>query len=228
MNWWVANYWESDRIFLVSWLVWVIVSIVLHELAHGWTAIRLGDRTPIETGHMTPNPIVHMGPMALIFLLMLGFTWGSMPINPSRIRGRHGDAIVAAAGPAMNLALAIVCMILGAVWIALAGGHWLASVNLAGQPIFENLSTFFLAGVMINVILLLLNLIPVMPLDGSRIVASFHRGYEQFFQTEAGTFVTIGGLILLFIYGVDYLFAAGSFVAMAGIDTLTSLFVGGA
>ncbi|HBS28903.1 MAG TPA: site-2 protease family protein, partial [Phycisphaerales bacterium] len=56
MTWWIAALLQSNPALLVSWVVWVIGSIVLHELAHGWAAIAQGDRTPIETGHMTWNP----------------------------------------------------------------------------------------------------------------------------------------------------------------------------
>ncbi len=98
MGWWAAQLWQTSPVLLISWVFWVIASITLHELGHAWAAIRLGDDTPIHTRHMTVNPIVHMGPMSLIAFALLGFAWGSMPINPSRLRGTHAHAIVAAAG----------------------------------------------------------------------------------------------------------------------------------
>jgi len=62
VNWWVIQVLDSfGPAFLASWIVWVIGSITLHELAHGWAAIWQGDRTPVLTGHMTWNPLVHMG-----------------------------------------------------------------------------------------------------------------------------------------------------------------------
>ncbi|MBT5381502.1 MAG: site-2 protease family protein, partial [Phycisphaerae bacterium] len=91
----------------MSWIFWVLLSITLHELAHGWAAIWEGDKTPIETGHMSANPVVHMGRFSLIVFALIGFAWGLMPVRPWRFRhGRLGEAIVAIAGPAMNLALA--------------------------------------------------------------------------------------------------------------------------
>ena len=60
MDWWVAELLRDSPMLLASWVVWVIGSIVLHELAHGWAAIRQGDDTPRALGHMTWNPIVHM------------------------------------------------------------------------------------------------------------------------------------------------------------------------
>jgi hypothetical protein len=96
--------------------VWVIGSIVLHELAHGWAAIRLGDTTPRDLGHMTWNPLVHMGGFSLVVFAVIGIAWGMMPVDPSRLRGRYGDALVALAGPAMNIVLAAVSF---AVWLVL-------------------------------------------------------------------------------------------------------------
>src|SRR5262249_8984123 len=110
-NWWVAEIWNQSPVLLVSWIVWVIGSIVLHELAHGWAALWCGDRTPIETGHMTWNPLVHMGQMSLLMFALVGIAWGQMPVDPSRFRGRYDDAKVALAGPLMNLALAITALV---------------------------------------------------------------------------------------------------------------------
>ncbi|MDP7006011.1 MAG: hypothetical protein QF718_07365, partial [Phycisphaerales bacterium] len=88
-GWWVHELWNAGRgTELVSWIFWVIASITLHELAHGWAAIWEGDDTPRVTGHMSANPIVHMGLPSLILFLILGIAWGMMPVNPYRFR--HG------------------------------------------------------------------------------------------------------------------------------------------
>ncbi len=96
----------DQRLFYVSWVITVIFSITLHELAHGLMALRRGDHTPVELGHMTINPLVHMGPFSLAALFFLGIAWGAMPVNPSRLRGKYGEALVALAGPVTNLLLA--------------------------------------------------------------------------------------------------------------------------
>jgi Zn-dependent protease len=90
---------QSNPRFFFAVVITVVVSITIHELAHGVVAVWRGDRTPIDEGHMTLNPAVHMGPFSIIALLVAGIAWGAMPINPSRIRGRFGEALVAAAGP---------------------------------------------------------------------------------------------------------------------------------
>ena len=93
-NWWVhQQYYEGGISLVVGWAFWVILSITLHELAHGWAALRQGDTTPRDTGHMTWDPLVHMGGMSLIMFALIGIAWGVMPTDPSRYRsGRRGRA----------------------------------------------------------------------------------------------------------------------------------------
>jgi len=196
-SWWVADLWEQDQALLVSWLFWIIFAICLHELAHGWTAIRLGDETPRLTGHMTWNPIVHMGPFSLVALLLLGFAWGAMPVNPSRLRGRHGDAIVSFAGPAMNLSLAVTSAFGVALW------RLLAPIQ---DPLYTNVASFFSVGVWLNLLLAMFNLFPVPPLDGSRILASYWRGYDRFVGGEHGPPFAIMGFIGAIVITNTFLF----------------------
>lgn len=171
MGWWVADLLNNNPALLVAQIFWVVFSICLHELGHGFAAIRLGDRTPIESGHMTWNPLVHMGWPSLIMFALTGFAWGMMPVNPSRLRGARSDAIVAAAGPAVNLGLAIVSTVLLALWVAYA--------KTLPPSLYQNFTIFFLAGAYLNLILMVFNLLPAPPLDGSRIVAEFIPGYAR-------------------------------------------------
>ena len=75
-GWWVADMWSESPARLISWVFWVILSVTLHELAHGVAALWQGDRTPEETGHMTWNPLVHMGQWSLIMFVLVGIAWG--------------------------------------------------------------------------------------------------------------------------------------------------------
>lgn len=205
-SWWVTDLLSSNPAMLVSWVFWVIASITLHELAHGFTAIRLGDRTPIEMGRMTPNPIVHMGWMSLLAFALIGIAWGVMPVNPLRMRGRHAHAIVAAAGPMMNLALAAVCCVLGAVWTVTAQG------SVSGT-FFVNVLNFFFVGAFLNLVLMAFNLLPVPPLDGSAILASFSRGYARLIENPQTQLI----MFLLFLF--LFFQMSGQLFSMAGDAT---------
>lgn len=222
-TWWVADLFETNRVLLVSWVVWVIGSIVLHELAHGWAAIWRGDRTPIELGHMTWNPLVHMGPMSLIVFALVGIAWGMMPVNPSRFRGRYDDALVSAAGPAMNLALAAFALVATVVWVGAAGGYWFGTS--VDATLYQNMKTFFMAGVMLNLVLAMFNLLPVPPLDGSRILATFHPPYGRVFESEQGQVLGLFLFLGVFFFGGQYLFGTAFNLSDTMVDALLGVFV---
>lgn len=207
MNWWVTAALEAGGVGLVAaWAIWVIVSITLHELAHGWAAISRGDLTPIHTGHMTWNPLVHMGGPSLIIFAVTGIAWGMMPVDPSRMRGRYADAFVSAAGPAMNFALAAFCILAGVIGeIVLNSG--------SGDPNMEMLRStrlFFGVGCWLNVALGLFNLIPAPPLDGSRILANFSRKYQEFLFTQGGQFVGLLVFMVAFLFAGRIVFGLGT------------------
>ncbi len=217
-GWWVQNVLDNPNlgvVGLVSWIVAVIGSIVLHELAHGWAAIHQGDATPQYTGHMTWNPLVHMGQMSLILFAVLGIAFGSMPVDPSRFRGRYGEAYVAAAGPAMNLLLAAVFIVVG--------GFVVAYGQQLGDPLGPNLATFCYIVVFINVTLALFNMIPVPPLDGSRILGDFVPSYRGLFERENGQWIGLGLFVLVFFFAGRFLFGPGMLVAGEGIAAVASL-----
>lgn len=218
-GWWVSNVLSIEpdgHVRLVSWIVVVIFSICLHELAHGWAAIRKGDRTPIELGHMTWNPMVHMGQTSLIIFAVLGIAFGAMPVTPSRMKGRYAEAFVAAAGPAMNALIAIACIFAGGITVGFA--------KQIGDPLATNLATFFFYGVNLNVALLIFNLLPILPLDGGRILANISRRYRQLWQRENARWVAFGVFILAFLFVGRYIFPLGELVALEGIDYIAGLF----
>ncbi len=205
-SWWVLRVWESGGpALLFAWAIWVIAAITLHELAHGWAAVSRGDNTPIESGHMTLNPLVHMGGMSLIVFALTGIAWGMMPVDPSRFRGRHADAWVAFAGPLMNIVLAAVCIIASAITIAATGAKG-TGVNSTPASIL----LFFAVGCSLNIFLALFNMLPAPPLDGSRVLASFSRQYREAMGTAGGQF---GGAVLFIIA----FFFAGRFIGGWGM-----------
>ncbi len=155
----------SNPVFFVTVTVTVIASIVLHELAHGYAAIRLGDDTPRESGHMTLNPVVHMGWFSLVMLALFGIAFGAMPVTPSRFRGRFARARVAAAGPLTNLVLALASLTILGVWMRYRGywGELGSPAEVLGQRVL------LYAG-FTNLGLTLFNLLPIPPLDGSTVL----------------------------------------------------------
>ncbi len=209
--WWAGRLLQDNPIALVSWIVVVVGSIVLHELAHGWVATWLGDDTPRLSGHLTLNPLVHIPPMAWVLFAVFGFTWGQMPVNPNRIRGRYGDAIVAFAGPLMNLLLAAGAIAAMCLWIGFGQGHWVQGFQFQ-EPLFSNTARFWLYATVLNVILCLFNLIPVPPLDGWRIASNAFPRLRGMLDSERGAQIGLAGFMLLFIFGAKYVVGFGASV----------------
>jgi len=149
-------------------IVFVLVaSIVLHELGHALVASWEGDPTPKIRGHLTWNPVVHMGWMSLALIAFVGIGWGRTPVTPSRFRHRRwGSVLVAAAGPVVNLLLAA----LGALLLVLLlGGETVLATPLKDLwrlALASHVTTFWMVTLHFNLLLCLFNLIPIPPLDG--------------------------------------------------------------
>jgi Zn-dependent protease len=145
----------QDSFFYFIAVFTLIGSIVLHELAHGVVAISQGDDTPHETGHITLNPIVHMGAVSLCCAFVFGAAWGMMPINADNFKhGRLGHAIVALAGPLTNLAIALQCCL-----------------YLKKSTYFDSIVQVLVIVALINFLIGFLNLLPLPGLDGFRILS---------------------------------------------------------
>ena len=193
MQWWIHEaYYSGGMVLVTSWIFWVVFSITLHELGHGWAALSQGDGTPRETGHMSWNPLVHMGPWSLAMFALIGIAWGLMPTDPSRYRwGRKGRIVVALAGPVVNIILALIALTVLAFWIRF---------GTAGSVFDDRLQVFLLTGGMLNLFLAGFNLIPAPPLDGSQVLMGLSdRFYIWFLDPRVQQYAFFAIIALFFL-----------------------------
>jgi Zn-dependent protease len=196
----------NNSLLVAQALIWValffLVSAPIHECAHAFTAWRLGDGTARMLGRVSLDPIVHFDPVGGGLLIMsvllglasgggiIGFGWAKpTPVNPYNLRGSYANAKVAAAGPLSNLVL--------------AAGFAIAFRFLWGQGIWpgngsaaEMLQLVCYEGVYLNVLLMVFNLIPVPPLDGSHVLLD---ALGPRTARSVGAFMDQYGLMLLFV-----------------------------
>lgn len=145
---------------MVATLLAVLMAITFHETAHGYVAYRLGDPTAKNQGRLTLNPIAHLDPIGALMMFVFGFGWAKpVPVNPFYFEGDRtkGMMLVSVAGPLTNLIISF-----AAYFIYVAGS------GFAGIPF---LSIFLSTTVTLNIYLAVFNLIPIPPLDGSKILA---------------------------------------------------------
>ena len=179
------------------WVIPVLLAITMHEAAHGWAALKLGDDTAARLGRVTLNPLKHVHPVGTILLpgalIALGapFVFGfakPVPVNPAKLRNlRLGMILVALAGPGTNILLACASALLLHVATALPASlaeWWQATFTL---------------GIVINLVLAIFNMLPVPPLDGGRVVHGLlpPRHAERFARLER--FGIIAVLVVFFI-----------------------------
>jgi len=147
--------------FIIFLVFPLLFSISFHELAHGFAAYKFGDMTPKLMGRLTLNPFAHLDPLGTILLFVIGLGWAKpVIININNIPNKNHQMLVALAGPASNFLLAAIFAILISVF-----------ENYLYLPTNHFIIMFFNIVVMINIALAVFNLIPIPPMDGSRIVS---------------------------------------------------------
>lgn len=186
---------------IVVFAIPIIFAITVHETAHGWVASRLGDQTAKQMGRLTLNPIKHIDPIGTVILPLILMAIGSVifgwakpvPVEWRNLRHPRRDmAWVALAGPAANLVMMIFWAFVAKLVLVFEG--YLSGL---AQPLFY----MALAGISINIVLMALNLIPLPPLDGSRVVSAFlpPRAAIQYNQLERYGLII---LLLLLVTGI--------------------------
>ena len=192
-----------DPIFFGRYIIIIIGSIVIHELAHGVAAISQGDDIPKTSGHITPNPVIHMGWTSIIFLCVSGMAWGLMPVTPAKFRhARWSDIAVSLAGPVSNL-------ILGTVGVVLAVVRARSGVTIISEE-------FCMMAAQINFSLFALNMLPVPPLDG------FHVYSELFPKLKALATPEISMFLMFAIFSIPAVGVGIGLVSSTLIETIVS------
>lgn len=193
----MAESWLLDALMR---LIPLVLSLTVHEWAHAYSAHRLGDDTAARQGRLTLDPMAHIDPLGTLLLPLLGVPFGwarPVPVNPARftrkLQMRVGMMITAAAGPLSNVVLAVVCIVL----IGLFRRFELESPAL---------STLLANGFQINVLLALFNMLPIPPLDGSRVADGL---MPRPFRPAWERFAIYGPLVLLGVIAIDYYYRIG-------------------
>ena len=183
------------------WVVPVLLAITVHEVSHGWIARKLGDNTAFMLGRLTLNPLKHVDPVGtilipgMLLLMQAGFLFGyakPVPINWKNLRHPKRDmALVAAAGPGANLLMALGWALL--IRLGLSLGETGMALILMG-----------VAGITINIILMVLNLLPLPPLDGGRVMTGLLPGplAYRFSRIEPYGFFILIGLLVTGVLGM--------------------------
>ncbi len=185
-------------------LVPLLVSITIHEWAHGFAAYKFGDETPKIQGRLSFNPFAHLDPLGVLMLLVIGIGWAKpVLINPDNIDSKFKLMLVALAGPLSNFILAFLTAFLTV----------LLAHNLNAQLVPKDFLVYLLHMIVkINLMLAMFNLMPIPPLDGSNILKFFMpeslaRSYEKL--APYGIFIL---LIILYTVGFESLYKAAEYI----------------
>ena len=191
----------TDPLYFVIVVLAVGLSVCIHEFCHAYAALKMGDPTAAQMGHLTLNPLKQMGWFSLIMLLMLGFCWGAVPVNSNNLT-RKGRIMVSLAGPGANLLLFGVGIAVGLITFKFI--EW--RVVFASALIFAQL----------NLVLFCINIMPVPGFDGGQVLMEFiPRG--KLYASEVGKGFMIGAMLLLF-YCVDYIWVGARWVTLNVFD----------
>jgi Zn-dependent protease len=179
----------------IEMIIILLIAIDIHELAHAVVADRLGDNTPRRMGQLSLNPFVHMDQVGIILLLLtalssFGFTYGRTHVTPSNFRfgPQRGGALVAIVGPLSNL-------LLGALLALVLRLHIAGTVNLP-----DNVAEFVALAVFLNLLLFVINLIPIPPLDGFTVLGGFLTARQMYSLAPLQQW---GPLIILLLFIAD-------------------------
>jgi len=185
----------SQPLFAVIAIVGLLLAITVHEFAHAWMANYLGDPTAKHMGRLTLNPFKHLDPLGTLFLLVAGFGWGKpVPYNPSNLKSDGDEVKVALAGVSANLIFALILgiplRIATAMHVPIDSNVWLMTLSLVVE---------------MNLVLIAFNIIPIPPLDGSKVIFQFISFDARMAYERYGPIILFGLIIASTVFGFPFL-----------------------
>jgi len=172
----------SNPILFIGFIVGILSAITIHESAHAWVADRLGDPTAKMAGRISANPLRHLDFFGTIMLLLAGFGWGKpVPVNISNLHSRWDEVKIAYAGAISNALLAVIMALM-----------------LRFIPLSLDLTQITIIVIQINVVLMIFNILPIPPLDGSKILKIIlpYNSYQTLLALSTPLFIAF----LIFLY----------------------------
>lgn len=196
----------------------VFCCMPIHELSHGWVAYKLGDNTAKNQGRLTLNPLAHLNPIGTIMIFLFGIGYAqAVPVNPHNFKNpKAGMAITSLAGPASNLIMGWI-----SVWL-----YYICARILPYSSFSACVGYFFVFAAQVNVMLAVFNLLPIPPLDGSKVLAAVLPSKAYFKYMHYERYIMIALLLMLFIGVLDRPIAFLTNIMFGLIEFIPALLLG--